>query len=127
MQPQKIILHKKSATLELLYADNSFVLDAGYLRMKSPAADNKDKTHIYHPDVSINQVTGVGNYALQINFSDGHNTGIYSWDYVRLLCITHKSEMVKIEKQKEQQGKEGGDVQVLKIQPALSNTGKAKN
>ncbi|MBE8182155.1 MAG: DUF971 domain-containing protein, partial [Candidatus Portiera sp.] len=42
MQPQKIILHKKSANLEVIYADNEFTLAAGYLRMKSPSADNKD-------------------------------------------------------------------------------------
>ncbi len=112
MQPQKIILHKKSANLEVIYADNEFTLAAGYLRMKSPSADNKDKTNIYHPKVAIEQVTSVGNYAMQIQFSDGHNTGIYSWDYVRLLCITQKSEMAKIKTTQKQ------DTQILRVQPA---------
>ncbi|MCH9665054.1 MAG: DUF971 domain-containing protein [Gammaproteobacteria bacterium] len=112
MQPQKIILHQKSATLELVYADNQFILTAGYLRMKSPAADNKGKTHIYHQQVTIDQVTAVGNYAVQIKFSDGHNTGIYSWGYIRLLCVTQQSEMARVAAAE----KEG--TQVLKVQPA---------
>lgn len=114
MQPQKIILHKKSGTLEVVYADKSFTLAAGYLRMKSPSADNKGKTHIYHPQVSMEQVTSVGNYAMQIKFSDGHSTGIYTWEYVRLLCVTQQAEMAKVE------AAEKKATQVLKIQPAPS-------
>ena len=116
MQPHQIILHKKSNTVELVYIDNSFTLESGYLRMKSPAADNKGKTHIYHPEVSINQVSPVGNYALQISFSDGHRTGIYTWDYLRGLCVNHRKEMANIEK--EVQTTKNDEVQVIKIQPA---------
>lgn len=112
MQPQQIILHKKSATLEVIYADTKFTLVSGYLRMKSPSADNKDKTHVFHPNVTIDQVTSVGNYAMQVQFSDGHNTGIYSWDYVRLLCVTQQAEMAKIA------AAEQKDTQVLRVQPA---------
>ena len=36
-------------------------------------------------DIALNKVDPVGNYAVQLHFSDGHNTGIYSWDYLHEL------------------------------------------
>jgi len=91
--PELVELHKKSKQLELAYADQSnFRLDAEYLRVYSPSAEVRG----HHPDqavlqegkkhVGISSISVVGNYALQIIFDDEHNSGIYSWDYLKELC-----------------------------------------
>ena len=93
MIPELVELHKKSKQLELGYADkSSFRLAAEYLRVYSPSAEVRG----HHPsqavlqhgkkDVGISSISPVGNYALQIIFDDEHNSGIYSWDYLRELC-----------------------------------------
>ena len=113
--PQKIILHKKSKTLELGYQDNDFILPASYLRTKSPSIDNKTNPAPFNSHIAINTVNLLGNYAMQISFDDGHKTGIYSWEYLRRLCIEMKNEEVK----KKAAARKTG-VQTLHIQPAPS-------
>jgi DUF971 family protein len=91
--PETIELHKASKQLELIYSNNQrFQLEAEYLRVHSPSAEVRG----HHPDqatlqvgkknVGILSVAAVGNYALQINFDDQHNSGIYSWEYLHELC-----------------------------------------
>lgn len=93
MTPEAIELHKASKQLELVYADNErYHLTAEYLRVYSPSAEVRG----HHPDQAVLQVgkknigivsiATVGNYALQITFDDTHNSGIYSWAYLRELC-----------------------------------------
>ena len=93
MIPETIELHKASKKLELIYSNNQrFQLEAEYLRVHSPSAEVRG----HHPDqatlqvgkknVGILSVAAVGNYALQINFDDRHNSGIYSWEYLHELC-----------------------------------------
>ena len=93
MIPETIELHKASKKLELIYSNNQrFQLEAEYLRVHSPSAEVRG----HHPDqatlqvgkknVGILSVAAVGNYALQINFDDQHNSGIYSWEYLHELC-----------------------------------------
>ena len=93
MTPEAIELHKTSKQLELVYTKNEcYLLAAEYLRVYSPSAEVRG----HHPDqavlqvgkknISIISIAAVGNYALQISFDDGHNSGIYSWDYLRELC-----------------------------------------
>ena len=95
MTPTKIEYHKKSAELVLQYASgDSAVLSAEYLRVYSPSAEVKG----HHPSqavlqhgkrwVKINSLSPVGNYAIQIHFDDGHNSGIYSWE---LLYELHRN------------------------------------
>ncbi|MBT8140139.1 MAG: DUF971 domain-containing protein [Gammaproteobacteria bacterium] len=92
MKPSKIQLHKKSRLLELSYPNGEQnKLDAEYLRVYSPSAAVRG----HHPSqavlqsgkqkVGINNISAVGNYAIQIHFDDGHNSGIYSWAYLREL------------------------------------------
>lgn len=92
MRPVEINLHKRSATLELRYADGeAAVLDAEYLRVFSPSAEVQG----HHPSqatlqtgkkwVKIDAIEAVGNYAIQLIFSDGHSSGIYSWELLRQL------------------------------------------
>jgi len=87
MHPTAIKLHKKSGILELKYADDKIAeLNAEYLRVFSPSAEVQG----HHPSqavlqygkrwVKIQNILPVGNYAIQIEFDDGHNSGIYSWE-----------------------------------------------
>lgn len=83
--PIKIILHKISRTLELEFANNErFVIPCGYLRANSPSAEmrhdsEKSKSAADYKQVNILSIEPVGQYAIKPIFSDGHRTGIYSW------------------------------------------------
>jgi DUF971 family protein len=85
--PTEIKLHQKSQVLEVTYADGEcFRLPAEFLRVHSPSAEvrghgpGQEVLQTGKKDVRIKAVDPVGNYAVQLLFSDGHNTGIYSWD-----------------------------------------------
>ncbi len=92
MTPSKIHLHQKSKELELGYPDASFRLPCEYLRVYSPSAEVKghgpgqEVLQVGKIDVNISDIRPVGNYALQLIFDDGHDSGIFSWDYLRELC-----------------------------------------
>ncbi len=91
--PQDIKLHTQSKTLELAYANESYSLSCEYLRVFSPSAEvrghgpGQEVLQTGKINSTINAIKPVGNYALQLTFSDGHDTGIYSWDYLYQLCI----------------------------------------
>jgi DUF971 family protein len=87
--PTEIKLHQKSRLLELSFADGKrFELSCEFLRVHSPSAEvrghgpGQEVLQIGKQGVDITQVEPVGAYAVQLHFSDGHNTGIYSWDYL---------------------------------------------
>jgi len=86
-QPTEIKLHQASRVLEIAYADGRiFRLPCEFLRVYSPSAEvrghgpGQEVLQIGKKDVAITKVEPVGNYAVQLTFSDGHDTGIYSWD-----------------------------------------------
>lgn len=123
MNPSSIVLHKKSRQLELGYADGSqFHLDAEYLRVFSPSAEVRG----HHPSqavlqhgkkhVAIESISAVGNYAIQLNFDDKHNSGIYSWQYLRELADNHDAWWQNYLDQLAAQGKHRDpDVQVVSL------------
>lgn len=85
--PTEIKLHQKSQRLEISFADGkSFSLPSEFLRVYSPSAEVRGHgpgQEVLQPgkkDVKIAVVEPVGQYAVQLRFSDGHDTGIYSWD-----------------------------------------------
>lgn len=85
--PTEITLHQVSQILEITYSDGkSFRLPAEFLRVYSPSAEvrghgpGQEVLQIGKKDVRIVAVEPVGHYAVQLRFSDGHETGIYSWD-----------------------------------------------
>jgi DUF971 family protein len=85
--PIGVTLHKQSRVLEIAYADgSSFRLPCEFLRVYSPSAEvrghgpGQEVLQTGKRKVEIVRVGPVGNYALQLDFSDGHNTGIYSFD-----------------------------------------------
>ena len=86
-QPTEIRLHQKSRILELTFADGStFKLPCEFLRVYSPSAEvrghgpGQEVLQAGKKDVQILRIEPVRSYAVQLSFSDGHNTGIYSWD-----------------------------------------------
>ena len=97
MTPNKIQLHKKSRRLELGYNDGSFTLPAELLRVHSPSAEVKghglgqEVLQFGKINVGINSVAAAGNYALQIYFDDGHDSGIFTWAYLRNLCTNKET------------------------------------
>lgn len=96
MVPTKIKLHKEDGSLTLEYADGShFTLTGEYLRVHSPSAEvrghgkGQEVLQYGKKDVKISSLEPSGNYALRLTFSDGHDTGIYSWDYFYDLTTNH--------------------------------------
>ena len=97
--PTEIQLHQKSAVLEVAFDDGSrFELPCEFLRVYSPSAEvaghgpGQEVLQIGKENVTIEDIEPVGNYAIKLNFSDGHHTGIYSWDYLYNLG-KHKDQM----------------------------------
>ncbi len=89
MVPTEIKLHQVSGILEVLFEDgNGFKLSAEYLRVFSPSAEVKGhgpgQEVLQHGKkmVKIANLEAQGNYAIKITFSDGHDSGIYSWQYL---------------------------------------------
>ena len=85
--PVEIKLHKVSRLLELTFDDGkTFQLPCEFLRVYSPSAEvrghgkGQETLQVGKKNVEIKAVEPVGNYAVQLAFSDGHNTGLYSWD-----------------------------------------------
>lgn len=87
--PSQIKLHQKSRRLVLGYADGSeFEISCELLRVYSPSAEvrghgpGQEVLQTGKMNVSIDEIKPVGNYAVQLVFDDGHDTGIFSWDYL---------------------------------------------
>ena len=87
--PTEIKLHQTSRLMELSFADGKvFRLPYEFLRVYSPSAEvrghgpGQETLQIGKRDVTITEVEPVGHYAIRPKFSDGHDTGIYSWDYL---------------------------------------------
>ena len=97
--PSEIKLHRKSRILEISFSDGKiFQLPCEFLRVYSPSAEvrghspGQEVLQTGKRDVNINDIKPVGNYAIQLNFSDGHNTGLYSWDLLYDYGL-HRDEM----------------------------------
>ena len=97
--PTEIKLSKNKRTLEIKFDNGkSFVLRAELLRIESPSAEVqghggpklivKNKS-----DIEINDIELIGNYAIRIIFSDKHNSGLYTWDYLSHLFSNEKKIM----------------------------------
>jgi DUF971 family protein len=96
--PTEIKLHQASHVMELAFADgSSFRLPYEFLRVHSPSAEvrghgpGQETLQIGKRDVTIAEVEAVGHYAIRPKFSDGHESGIYSWDYLYDLGVRQSS------------------------------------
>tara|TARA_B100001057_G_scaffold358512_1_gene360673 strand:+ start:14589 stop:14984 length:396 start_codon:yes stop_codon:yes gene_type:complete len=128
--PTEIKLHRKSAKLELTYAEReSVVLSAEFLRVHSPSAEvrghgrGREILQTGKRNVTINFIEAVGNYAIKLNFNDGHNSGIYSWNYLAELGENEGSlwrdYLAKLRKAGLTREPLPADTQVIQIKPVI--------
>lgn len=121
--PNNITVLSQSRQLQLDYPDqSSFYLDFEYLRVFSPSAEVRGHGQAVlqtgKSQVQIKDVKTRGNYALQIIFDDGHDSGIYSWSYLYELGENHQQNwQAYLEKLKAAGTSREPDTQVLKFQP----------
>ena len=90
--PTEIKLHQKSRLLEIAFADGSrFNFPCEFLRVYSPSAEGRghgpgqEVLQVGKLNVEITAIEPVGTYAINLAFTDGHDSGIYSWDYLHAL------------------------------------------
>ena len=98
-RPTGVTLHQKSRVLEIEFADGkTFSLPCEFLRVYSPSAEvrghgpGQETLQTGKKNVEIKHIEPVGTYAIQLTFSDGHDTGIYSWDMLYDYGL-HQEEM----------------------------------
>ena len=91
-RPTEIVLHQASHALEVAFDDGTrFRLPCEYLRVESPSAEVQGHgpgQRVLVPgkrNVNIRAIVPVGNYAVQLQFDDGHDSGLYSWSYLHEL------------------------------------------
>jgi DUF971 family protein len=96
--PTEIVLHAKSRVLEISFSDGRrFELPYEFLRVYSPSAEvrghgpGQEVLQTGKKEVDILSLEPVGSYAVQPHFSDGHATGIYSWDYLYELGVNRQA------------------------------------
>ena len=90
MQPPKRINYRsRSRCLDIEFETSSCSLPAELLRVYSPSAEvrgHSDAERVLQTGkkhVSVTAIESVGNYAIRITFDDGHDSGIYAWDYLQ--------------------------------------------
>ena len=98
-QPSEIVLHQKSRELEIAFADGlRSKLPFEFLRVHSPSAEVKghgpgqEVLQVGKRNVNVTGIEPVGSYAIKIDFDDGHDSGLYTWEYLRLMS-EHQNEM----------------------------------
>ena len=91
-QPREIKLHQQSRLLEITFSDDvCYQLPYEFLRVYSPSADvsghgpGQEVLQAGKKNVGISALIPVGSYAVQIDFDDGHDTGLYTWEYLNKL------------------------------------------
>jgi DUF971 family protein len=97
--PTELRVDRERATLTINFdTGERFVLPAEYLRVESPSAEVQGHSAAQKQIVSgkrhvrIESLEPVGNYGTRIQFDDGHNTGLYSWDYLFALGREHQTK-----------------------------------
>ena len=92
--PESLVVHQQSKVLELGYADGkTYKLPFELLRVLSPSAEVKghgpgqETLQTGKRDVGIVGVEPVGHYAIKPTFTDGHDSGLFTWDYLKELCL----------------------------------------
>jgi len=124
-RPLGIKLHKRSRELELEYPEGErYSLSCEYLRVYSPSAEvrghgaGQEVLQTGKLKVGIDAIKPVGRYAVQLVFDDGHDTGLYSWDYLYELCTEKPRLWQQYLDRLEQAGaSRDPDVQVIHFQP----------
>lgn len=118
-----IELHRQSRKLDLRYTNGEeYSLSCEYLRVYSPSAEvrghgqGQEVLQVGKVNVAITAIKPVGNYAVQLVFSDGHDTGLYSWDYLYELCKDQNQNWENyLQRLHEARASRDPEVQVVKI------------
>ena len=120
--PKRILVTETKDTLSLEYDQQRFNLSAEYLRVFSPSAEvrghgqGQQVLQVGKKNVTIETVVRSGNYAIQLVFSDGHDSGIYSWDYLLDLGTNFNSNWSDYLERLHQAGKtREAEAQVVKL------------
>jgi len=96
----------------LTYPDQEFELTAEFLRVHSPSAEVRGHgpqeaiLQIEKKDVAITGIEPTGNYSLKLIFDDGHDSGLYTWEYLRELSENESSYWNNYLKQLEEAGEQ---------------------
>ena len=100
--PTEIRLRRKSRVVEVAFADGArYALSFEYLRAHSPSAEvqghgpGQDVLQIAKENVAVLSVEPVGRYAVRLVFDDGHDTGLYTWKYLRELGATFEAKWAR--------------------------------
>jgi DUF971 family protein len=121
--PSAIRVSTDKSTLSIHYAEgDSFSLSAEYLRVFSPSAEvrghgrGQEVLQFGKRHVVISGLEKAGNYALRITFSDGHDSGIYSWSYLSELAENYTDYWIDYLSRLHEAGKSRDqDVQIVKL------------
>ncbi|HZE92824.1 MAG TPA: DUF971 domain-containing protein, partial [Rhizobacter sp.] len=110
-QPTAITVHQQSRVLEIAFADGAaFRIPFELMRVYSPSAEvqghgpGQEVLQTGKRDVEVVELESVGNYAVRPAFSDGHVSGIFSWDYLYFLGSQEKDLWQKYEARLTQAG-----------------------
>ena len=94
--PTAITVHQASRTLELAYGERTYQLPFEFLRVYSPSAEvrghgpGQEVLQTGKRNIDIKAIEPVGHYAVRPLFSDGHDSGIYSWDLLHSFCLNQQ-------------------------------------
>ena len=112
IKPTEIRVSKDKKLLTVSFGENQkFELEAELLRVRSPSAEvqghSPDQRQLVHGkrNVGIMKIHPIGNYAIRIEFDDMHNTGIFSWEFLRELGQSKEDEWAAYNAELAQAGK----------------------
>ena len=121
--PTRIVVSEQKDVLHLEYqGDVRFSLTAEYLRAFSPSAEvrghgaGQEVLQVGKRHVLITSLQQSGNYAIQISFDDGHNSGIYTWEYLFELGANHSDNWADyLQRLRKAKQSRDPDTQVVKL------------
>jgi DUF971 family protein len=110
--PQSVTAHSQSRVLEVVFSDGAqFRIPFELMRIYSPSAEvqghgpGQEVLQTGKRDVELTALEPVGNYAVQPTFSDGHDSGIFSWDYLYFLGAQQEQLWAEYERRLKEAGR----------------------
>ena len=126
--PQTITVHNKSKVLEIGFSDGaSFRIPFELMRIYSPSAEvqghgpGQEVLQTGKREVDVVNLEPVGNYGVKPTFSDGHDSGIFSWDYLYFLGSQHDKLWADYERRLAEAGVERDALMGAKAGPACGH------
>lgn len=114
--PQSLTVHGASRILEVGFADGkTFRIPFELMRVYSPSAEvqghgpGQETLQTGKRDVTVTEIEPVGNYAVKPTFSDGHDSGLFTWEYLYFLGDQQTALWVDYEQRLQAQGKHRDD------------------